>query len=154
MKELAIYTSLNSAWSRGTDCLTCTSPDSKKPNNFEPPTHPAGKLQEMFRSGNPYPGGHRRGGDLHYTGSMTFSEYSTLNIQFKKFQALLVSTTELGWQQQPVPAARLFQWSPSSKAERSLSDLHAYYLVYSTKFERTREKSTRQDGQNRRQKAD
>ena len=34
--------------------------------------------------------------DLHYTGSMTFSEYSTLNIQFKKFQALSVSTTELG----------------------------------------------------------
>ena len=35
------------------------------------------------------------------------------NIQFKKFQALAVSTTELGWHQQPVPAARLFQWPPS-----------------------------------------
>ena len=126
VKELAISTSLESEWSRGTDCLTCTSPDSKKPNNFEPPTHPAGKLQEMFRSGNPYPGGHRRGGI-----STTPAPWHSANTQlltsssrsFKHWQFRLQNLDDIS--SRSLQRASFSGLHPS-KAERSLNDLHAY----------------------------
>ena len=72
---------------------------------------------------------------------MRFSDYSTLTSSsrsFKHWQFRLQNLDDIS--SRSLQRASFSGLHPS-KAERSLSDLHAYKLVYSTKFERTREKS-------------